>query len=1139
MHLAQDPRGWLGLSFTALLAWFSGTWLHLTGTDLWVFRIGVFVLFGAIGFLLWQRLSSRSRVATAGRAGADSTEGTRSSGDVGALFREAESKLGRRIADGPVILLVGPPGAGKTSVVLRSGIGARLLAGRSEAGQRSGSETRFASLFQVDRTVLIEVSNSAFSGAESWQQLIKRLAPGKLRSIFGRYSQLSRSVVLCVDSSEFWEFGDQVRIDQLVENVQIRLSEASKGLGVDLPVYVIFTKLDLLKFGTETLGSKSDKVFFLDYAAHLSAEDVTRPLGVTLPILTGSDETGWDDWQTGRMKDGFAAASRQLAQSRFDLLALEPELERRKGAYQFPRNFHKFPEFNHLFKFLLEVGRPFQLTNAPFLRGFYFSGSRVVKNSTIANPQHTEENAEHIDLTATIIQRGQRRTPVLPLRQNIRTENSEWLFLKKLFLEVIFRDRVALTTMQSNSRVNFGRRIALSSVICALVLFISAISISFARNRSMEQQIVSTEKALRGAALSSADSFVRLDQLRQSLLQLRLYRRKGAPFKMRWGLYVGDQVYEDLRKAYFSRFRILLLDPTQTALRASLASPALEFSETYEALKAYLITTSRPEQSTTAFLSPALLKWWDKVSPVREGERDVVRQQLDFYTEEQKTDPPFGITGEDDAVHTARSYLIGLSNADRLYEMAIGIASKRSAPFNFNRQIPGSSEVVVATYEIPGAYTKAGWAAVHSYLKGSGGMQLDTEDWVVSIPENARAAFLRDLPGKYEQQYADHWSKFLASAKITACFAQNSSRHLKLLSGNDSPLLQLFCEISSNTSVDSIGVNSFFEPIRKIAPVNEGGKCVNDVTRNYTDALFDLSQTVQEFHQNASEPAARTQVDSKLSTARNAAHSLESQFHLDAAISKLLDDPIEHSATCTASGTDFGGVCTEFQKLKSKYPFNLRGTDISLKEFDSFWGPQGSLWSFVDQELKGSVSHRGHEVTSVGKPVKKDFLSFLNRAAGITDALYRDGQSQAHMKFSLGSYPVEGVTSVTLSLGGKQIVFSGEKQQAVEVIWPEKQDDAGQRINADLLVELIGGVQAHRLFPGEWGLFRLLASMSWTQRSAGYDLEWVIRERDGADPLSYKGKPVTLRFSISGGGPANAFSPGYFSALDCPGKIFQ
>ena len=67
----------------------------------------------------------------------------------------------------------------------------------------------------------------------------------------------------------------------------------------------------------------------------------------------------------------------------------------------------------------------------------------------------------------------------------------------------------------------------------------------------------------RSTQAASAGDLQKLENLRRELVDISDYEDNGAPRSLRWGLYVGDQIYPDAKRVYFQRFRQLLLAETQ------------------------------------------------------------------------------------------------------------------------------------------------------------------------------------------------------------------------------------------------------------------------------------------------------------------------------------------------------------------------------------------------------------------------------------------------------------------------------------------------------------------------------------------------------------------------------------------------
>ena len=154
--------------------------------------------------------------------------------------------------------------------------------------------------------------------------------------------------------------------------------EISEKLGINLPVYVLFTKMDRVPF-------------FLEYVRNLSADDARQVVGASLPLsppgsgrLRGTADRDADP--------GIRRSDRSLCDARPELLAREHESALLPAVYEFPREFRKLR--TALVGFLAELCRPSQLTVSPFLRGFYFSGIRpVIVNEAAPAPRLSQESA--------------------------------------------------------------------------------------------------------------------------------------------------------------------------------------------------------------------------------------------------------------------------------------------------------------------------------------------------------------------------------------------------------------------------------------------------------------------------------------------------------------------------------------------------------------------------------------------------------------------------------------------------------------------------------------------------------------------------------------------------------------------------
>ncbi|MGH7627449.1 MAG: type VI secretion protein IcmF/TssM N-terminal domain-containing protein, partial [Gemmatimonadaceae bacterium] len=346
----------------ALLVWHLAPRLKLHGSDIWVFRIGLWLLgLIAAGVVIWLQVR---KLAPGGAAapGVDDIDVTAAAARTQlAGSRSARSAGTSSLAALPMIVVLGPDGSAKTTTVTRSGLDPELLAGGVMRGD-TVAPTSGINVWYSQGTVFLEAGGPAFANSARFARVIRHAQPGRLRAVFGSGAQPPRLAVACMSCEEFLKTGASESVMGLARAMRERLSQLSRALGVQLPVYVIFTKADRIPY-------------FADFVQNLSNDEAREVLGVTLAPDVGA--TGlYADRQTARVGGAFDQLFRSLAEKRLQFLARENAAERRPGAYEFPRELRKIMPLAQ--EFLVELCKPSQLQVSPFLRGFYFAGVRAV-----------------------------------------------------------------------------------------------------------------------------------------------------------------------------------------------------------------------------------------------------------------------------------------------------------------------------------------------------------------------------------------------------------------------------------------------------------------------------------------------------------------------------------------------------------------------------------------------------------------------------------------------------------------------------------------------------------------------------------------------------------------------------------------
>jgi type VI secretion system protein ImpL len=1060
-------------------------------------------------------------------------------GDAEAHLGAAKIEQGTRVKDFRLFLLVGDSGSAKTSVVLQSGADPELLSGQVYENN-DVIPTKMVNIWFARQSLFVEVGGTLLGDPEKWSRLVRRLLPR--RSVIGKGKQPARSVIVLYDCQNLLAANSQEAASKAARNLRTRLVEMAQMLGADLPIYVLFTKMDRLPF-------------FPEYATNFNNDEARQLFGVTVPMGAKARAGTYAEAETARLTENFDRLFRSLACSRATLLAREQDSTRLAPIYEFPREFRKVRPA--AVQFLVDLCRPSQLTVGPFLRGFYFTGLRAVSIAEAPSARRAEPAADFAVVSrATQILLREAPAPVSLAPDAKAPHDSrrvpQWVFLPRLFNEVVLADRTAQGASAVSTKTNSSRRLLLVCATVLSLLFTAGTTVSFSRNRSLESRVrmAAVDNLSGGSAatgLPQVEALRRLETLRKSLQRLVAFRREGPPWSYRWELYTGNDLYLTARRLYFTRFRQLLLEPAQNKLLESLrglpGTPGPEYGPTYDALKAYLITTSDHDRSTRLFLTPVLLKSWS-TSTHGDGESQVLaRKQFDFYAEELRAENPFATENDSAAIEKARHYLAQFAGTERVYAFMAADAAKHGSPVNFNRQFPGSAAVVLEAHEVAPIFSKAGWDFMRDALQHAD-RYFNGERWVLGDREAAQidqARLERDLRNRYYADFVREWRLYIKSASVVPYTdVKDAAAKLAQISGNQSPLLALLSLVSQNTAVDDPAVAGIFQPVHAVLPPQSRDRYVASSNQNYINTLVTLQASLENVTGQADDPAAAQTLNNafqaKIATRQMAqSFHLDNEEHIETAIQKLLEDPIigvEQAirgaipAELNAGGK---GMCTQMRALTNKFPFNSR-SKIEATPADLngvFRKPDGALWSFYEKSLKKVLTKQGGEYTPSGAlSLNPAFVTFFNSAMGLSDALYAQGATEPVFAYTVKPGTSEGVQGITLRVDGQALTYAvGNPTASKTFTW---QADATHDMTVNVRV---GGADFEwQHHTGMWGVFRFFAEAK--QRS-GQSLEWPVGA--GGQQFKADGKPVTVRLEVDMG----QLRPIFQNGLSCVADVVR
>ena len=1120
-----------------VLVWLLGRWLPLHGSDVWILR-GVLALLGIVGgavayFYVYK-------VQKAKKASGEDESQTHGTDDLEGLVREAVRRLkhstlgrGSNLGSLPLVFVLGDSGSTKTTVLIHSALDPELLAGQVYRDNEV-LPTSPANIWYTRQAIFVDPAGAMMGEADRWRRLVRLLQPGRFSAALGKRVQAPRAAVVCFDCENFLQPGASETTVSAARRLSVRLQEVSQLLGISFPVYVLFTKLDRISF-------------FADFVRGMSKDEGAEVLGATLPLRSLSAGV-YADEETKRLTKAFDEIFYSLAERRILLLPREHQGDKLPGIYEFPRELRKLRTL--LVQFLVDLARPSQLGTNPFLRGFYFTGVRpVVVEDLVAAPAVPVEAAEApFDGGATQIFRGvgsQVQAEPVAVRTGGSRRMPQWVFLTSLFNDVLVKDRVALATSGSSSRVNLLRRVLLGTVVFAGLICLTGFVVSFLRNRALETRVHDAVAELRtvpGGTVQAAslDDLKKLDTLRRELVDISDYEDNGRPLSMRWGLYEGDQIYREAEPIYFQRFRQLLLAETQKQLTDSLETlagksaanaPNDAYEKSYNDLKAYLIMTEATDhdKSTKEFLTPVLMSHWTAGRDIDKDRKDLAALQFDFYATELAKENPFATGNSSRLIENARAYLRQFTGIERYYVQLLSKATQRD--LSFNEQYKDSVGIIVSNHKVKGAFTRDGFLFVQEALKNPE-LYMGGEKWVLGKDTSQATdqdAVRKKLTERYSQDFVSEWNTVLKTSSVAGYGSHtDADRKLGKLTEPTSPLLELLYFISHNTDVAPLEVKKPFAPVEAVEPPGPADKApehyVVSQNKDYIAALGNLGSAIHDLAQNPGAPTtdqlgkAQGFADAALAVVTSiiASATPDQQFGNHEQVKRLLKEPIDAAETLLKRGplemvnAGAKSFCSSFAGTASKYPFDPNALqDASVDQLYAIFGPSGDAWKKLKDDVKPFVLTVGSRYdpnpTASVKP-SRAFLDFLNRVAKLSDTLYPSGSAPPHFSYTLKQMP-SNLEGVEVKIGSEKLAGEGAQKTFVWAGGPE-----------DIQVTTKSGDTLDS-FNGPWAVFKFVAR---AHQMGGGKLEWVS-ETNGRTVMLPNGKQKSYDYQLQVSGSANPF----------------
>lgn len=1024
-------------------------------------------------------------------------------------FREAQRTLrrsslysghsDRRRRELPWYLVLGPEGAGKTSLLDFSGLEFPLNKGDKQRLTRDVSSTRYADWYFAEHAVLIDTAGRYLTqdhpevDAAGWQSLLGLLRKRRPRPLNGVLISVPVGMLLS---------GSELELETLARQTRQRLHDINQRLGADVPVYLVISKAD------ELTG-------FNEFFDQLSREESEQVLGVS--FRKGQDST---DVQVVRQE--FEELVRRLNSQVVMRMHQERDAQRRGRILDFPLRLGQVEERLGLFIELAFSGNRYQ--RASQLRGFYLTSAPQVIDAA-------HEQRSSLGL------RPSRTRGTLPT-----FHASHGRFIKNLLSRVIFPESdLAGLDQREVRRINWGQRALYTAALGCLILFGVVWGNSFSVNhQGLERlqligQALSDHKQLLSA---EDDALGILQALDISYAATKVFApQEQVAWTQRGGLYQGEKVASRLHTAYRENLERLLLSRVGQQLEMQILANLTNREGLLGSLRAYLML-SLEDRRDPVFLHEWMARDWS----LRYTGNTEAQEALNQHFARLLSEPFAAYALDDGLVADARAELRSESLATVVYRMLRDQAASLPNYHMAHQLGPQASLLTGSDNVIPGFFTRDGYNQTFMAEGGELVREILRDNWVLGESDELSVADLNrlmvEMEELYFEDYAGHWSDALSRLHIEPLGNANAgASQLAGLTAANSPLLKLLVEVRNNTllagmldsdvsardltgAAQSAGVSvgrtgrlaalaaeqaqsaaaqslpatarknlqRQFDPLHRLLDQQDGPGPELTSAMLALDALkLQLTTLAQA---SVPEQAAFNMARARMEGRRDAINQLRtSSAGLPQPLGGWLENLAEDSWMLVL-GDAYTYLNQRYRSelfssysssLGKRYPFVADSeSDVVLADFREFFKEQGTADVFFDNYLKAFVTDSSGAfslrwVDGRALPLSREFLAQMDKLQTIRRSFFAENPNEPQILFKLEPHSLDSsLGRANFRFGAQQMEYRHGPIVQTSFRWPADTSES----RTSLTVEDLGGRRVGiEQNTGPWSLFRLLDMM--------------------------------------------------------------
>ncbi|MEZ4315275.1 MAG: type VI secretion system membrane subunit TssM, partial [Polyangiaceae bacterium] len=833
---------WILSALFILLVW--GVWFVVfngladtPSLPMWVpIAISAAVVLGLIGLIVYRRIRAARAARALEKAIAEQAQEQALAAkperraEIQELHRQVQEGInalkastlggGKRGAEAlyalPWYVIVGPPGAGKTTALRHSGLVFPYL-DPAGGGVRGVGGTRNCDWWFTNDAILLDTAGrytTEDDDRDEWLAFLDQLKKY-------RPDKPVNGILVAVSANDLVDQTDE-QIQETAQKVRARIDEMQDVLQMTLPVYMLFTKMDLV-------------AGFVEFFGDLKKSERAVPWGATFALA--SDK--------GDPKKIFTAEFEEMAERVYlrsvKRVAAERNREAKEKIFFFPR------ELNEVKRNLAEfMGAAFSPSSGkkptPILRGFYFTSG-------------TQEGRP-MDRVLGAMARNFGLRPAAFEEPTANAEAKSY-FLRDVFTGIVFPDADVAALSEAEIRKKRIRQMIIAGVAAAVaILFLIPTILAFSENKDLVDQTrgVSDEaKEIVWADATGPKALESVDKLKKLKDHVELLDRSRTSFD--WFMDQRDTLYPPTRGQYITSLREGFVRPTREYLEGELnKATADKYWEYYNLLRTYLLLDNKNKDTDPATKQQAQLRlkenaqwemsrlegaWAEKLKDTGIGRaelKDKLFPHVAYYVELLWRGEIDGETLDQDLINRVRQTLAKVEPAERYYKQLVEpINTKKKdesgpatadnllyPPVTLQDLFPDRQEALSKIrsrtemrnraqgmpgvyFQVQGAYTIEGHKKVLELLK-EGYKQIERENWVIPLTdeEKQQSAKIQQALDRvrlsYDSEYIRQWEAFFRDIDVE--IPDNNKEAIEefnILATRDWPYQRLLKVLDENT----------------------------------------------------------------------------------------------------------------------------------------------------------------------------------------------------------------------------------------------------------------------------------------------------------------------------------------------------